>query len=112
MLSRLPPPLARRLKYYRALATTDAVRLEAVFARTALDRQRAAFAAMLWRSMLPGAEAGEAADEGRAEAGKAVAPPPPPESLGMRRFVPALFSEGARACGSSIRCQRKLDRSL
>ena len=95
MLSRLPPPLARRLKYYRAFATTDAVRLEAVFARTALDGQRAAFAAMLWRSMLPSAEAGEAADEGRAEAEKAVAPPPP-ESLGMRRFVPALFSEGAR----------------
>ena len=40
-LSRLPTPVARKLKYYRQYLATDAVRLEGCFARTELDGHKA-----------------------------------------------------------------------
>ena len=54
VLTSLPKPLARRLKYYRAFVATDVLRLEGVFAPTKLDGNKEELTARLWRGYVLG----------------------------------------------------------
>ena len=99
MLARLPKPLARRLKYYRAVLATDEIRLEGIFAPTALDGQKGRYAAMLWRGIClrgedgggggGGGEDGGGGDDGSSSR---ALPAPPPLPEGMSIFNAAAFA--------------------
>ena len=88
VVTSLPQKLSRRLKYYRPYVATDTLRLEGVFAPTALDGQRDEYAARLWAAYLHDGPT-EAAADGTASA--AAEQPPPPLPAGMQIFDPSAY---------------------
>ena len=93
-LAGLPRPLVRRIKYYRAFVRTETLRLEGVFAPTALDGQSAELAGRLVRGYVDGAiDDVEDVGEGAAQRRPLVAAAPAQPSSSHASSAPSLGVE-------------------
>ncbi|KAL3909453.1 MAG: hypothetical protein SGPRY_009423, partial [Prymnesium sp.] len=91
-LTRLPKPLIRKLKYYRAFLATSELRIEGVFAPTSIDGRRDVHARLAWRELVFDGQEPQNSTDGLPAASASANRIEPPLPSGMLLFDAGAYS--------------------